>query len=207
MGLDENDLTRPPEKWTPAMLSFVEYTAYGPRPVEEDSMFIALDDLAVLEVLCARIVSDVACEKELQQWCDGKNKVYKFFLSRALEATESKAPVALLKEALNKALSAFRAVDDDSLDAHQRRRRPRGKQRQGDRSSERIGENIGADAEGAGEGGGTSRPRDQDGFVQVSAKEASRNRMRTLREMDEKLSIGHKLDDDDDDDGKVFFSQ
>ena len=90
LGLDENDLTRPPEKWTPAMLSFVEYTAYGPRPEEEDDKFKTLDDPAVLEVLCASIVSDLACEKELQQWCDGKNKVYKFFLSRALEATESK---------------------------------------------------------------------------------------------------------------------
>jgi len=34
----------------------------------------------------------------LQQWCDGKSKVYKFFLARALEATEDRAPVNLLRQ-------------------------------------------------------------------------------------------------------------
>lgn len=111
----------------------------------------------------------------------------------------NKAPVALLKEALNKALGAFRPVDGDVLDARQRRRRLRGSQRRGGRSSESAGESGGGDREDGGADGATSRTRgDQNGSVQVSAREASRNRMRTLREMDEKLSIGHKLDDDDD---------
>jgi hypothetical protein len=36
MGLDETDLSRPPEKWTAAMLSFVDYVPnYGPKPKEE----------------------------------------------------------------------------------------------------------------------------------------------------------------------------
>jgi len=44
------------------------------------------------------VVSDPACKRQLQQWCDGKSKVYKFFLARALEATEDRAPVNLLRQ-------------------------------------------------------------------------------------------------------------
>ena len=197
LGLDENDLTRPPEKWTPAMLSFVEYTDYGPRPPEEEDKWKTLEDPVYLQELCTKIVNDVACEKQLQQWTDGKNKVYKFFLSRALEATEDKAPVSLLKEALNKALGAFRPVEGDDGDAARRRRRRRGlgSRGEGDQDDEAM--------EQVGGGGGGARRRGERGAVGggdniegAQLKASSKNRMRTLREMDERLSKGHKLEDD-----------
>jgi len=70
-----------------------------------------MDDPVELLKICTKVVSDAASSRQLQQWCDGKSKVYKYFFSRAVEATNSEAPDTLLRQALNSALGEYRAVD------------------------------------------------------------------------------------------------
>jgi hypothetical protein len=220
LGLDENDITRPPEKWTDAMRSFVEYMPYGPPPPEEEK-WEALTDMVALRSICDRVVSDAAVARQLQQWCDGKAKVYKVFLARALEATEDKAPVQLLRQALNAALGEFREVDEDLLilamgaEDAAKARAAHGRTKRGPKPG--AGEGVGGDkflpsdasAEGDNQGkknggrreGKDNRRKKKDGGEGGGEGGGNlfneRSRMRNLRVLEEKISKGEPLNDDE----------
>ena len=186
LGLDENDLSRPPEKWTPAMLSYVEFSSYGPPPPEEEK-WKPLDDRNFLENLCTELVTDVACQKQLQLWKDGSDKIFKFFLARAVDATEGKSPIGVLKESLEKALGAFRPIVSSS--ERKRRQRSRRKGSRGNSWESTIDDQPGHDHGMTKEVVGK---RNQTGTTLKTSK--AKNRMTTLRMMDEKLErMGHRI--------------
>jgi len=215
LGLDENDITRPPEKWTEAMRSFVDYVPYGPPPPEEQK-WEALTDMVQLTAICERVVNDAAVARQLQQWTDGKSKVYKVFLARALEATEDKAPVQLLRQALNSVLGEFREVDQELLilamgseDA--------AKARSGNARTKRAPKS-GAGEDGGGAQGSSGTGDASKGKSRAAGKNSRRQRngsgsqngeenentfgegskMRNMRILEEKVSKGKPLNVEDD---------
>jgi hypothetical protein len=218
LGLDENDLTRPPEKWIEAMLSYVAFNPYGP-PKEEDDAWEKLEDLGVLTDMMRKVVNDPAAARQLQQWVDGKSRVYKFFLARALEATEDRAPVNLLRQALNNALGDFRPVDDDlriaamgAEEAAAFKSKTQGrtavvkKRAKAPAGGEGGGEGGAGDAHSEGrpsEGGSSESGQPGDGDGGMGATQT--NRMAALRALEEKLSKGRPIADgefdDNEDDG------
>ena len=143
-------------------------------------------------------------------------KVYKFFLSRALEASEDRAPVQLLKQALNTSLGEFRPVDDDLLlaamsseDATAFKVANRGRTKKAKKPKRGNGCGGKVDGEESTEGastyvshGGAGRK----GKAKLQGKGGGEgvpsNRMAALRELEVKLAKGNPIDGGDDGFGK-----
>ena len=102
------------EKWTPALKSYVEWNNKAKEDEEEANRgFHVLDDENAIKDIVRGVIFDPSAKRQREQWIAGKNKLFKYFMGRVMEATDGRAPHAVCKAMLTTQLNRLRGIEEE----------------------------------------------------------------------------------------------